>query len=307
MGDDATDRGGGGIEASRREVLRGAGAFAGPAIVGARQRDGGRDEGDGPQYSLEQDGTCVPLIPLSGETPVEDFYDYRLPERYVSEANGASDPGEGPYYSSAGTDSLQRPATSVLFLYDGPEGLSLVVVHGTVTDDDEGGSVTFTVSSVPADAEWVVKDDYYEDPDTGEIANSNYDRWRTGGRAHEIDWTWGGKTDGGALRDLGDEFELEIDPAFNEDAALYEEHYEGDVEAWQALVGSQTGIDRVSLSMDEPVTVRSGGCDGEPLFEADVGDVSVRVTSDEVEVRAFGVWISVSDAGVDFDLQDGGD
>ena len=291
-----------GMEADRRTVLRGMGALAGTAAFAA---PGAAVDDGGPGYVLVQGDTCIPMTPLAGEEPVEDLYDYRLPERFVSEENGASDPGTGPYYSSAGTDSLQAPDSSVLFLYDGPGGLSLVVVHGDAADGG-GGSATFTVSGVPAGASWVVKDDHYRDPETGEIAESNYDRWETRGRTHRIDWTWGGRTDGGALEGLGDEFELRVDPGFNEEAALYGEHYEGDVEDWQAVVGSRNGLKRVGLKLDEPVTLRSGDCTGEPLFEADVGAVSVRVYDDEIQIQVFGVWVSVSGSGIDVDLRDDG-
>lgn len=290
------------IDVHRRSVLRGVGALGGAVTLGTR-RAAATD--DGPGYVLVQADTCIPMTPLSGDEPVEDLYDYRLPERYVSEENGASDPGTGPYYSSAGTDSLQAADSSVMFLYDGPDGLSLVVVHGAVAGSG-GGSATFTVSNVPEESSWVVKDDYYLNPETGKIADSNYDRWNTSGHSHEIDWTWVGKTDGGALRGLGDDFELRIDPEFNEDAALYEEHYEGDVEDWQAVVGSQTGIKRVGLKLDEPVILRSGECDGEPLFEADVGDVSLRVYDDRIQIQVFSIWVSFSGSGIDVDLRDGG-
>lgn len=278
------------------------GALAGTATFGA---PGAAVDDAGAEYVLVQGDTCVPMTPLSGDEPVEDLYDYRLPERYVSEENGASDPGTGPYYSSAGTDSLQAADSSVMFLYDGPGGLSLVVVHGDAADGG-GGSATFAVSGVPDGSSWVVMDDHYRDPETGEIAESNYDRWETDGRTHEVDWTWGGRTDGGALRGLGDEFELGIDPEFNDEAALYGEHYEGDVEDWQAVVGSRTGLKRVGLRLGEPVTLRSGECEGEPLFEADVGAVSVRVYDGSVQIQVFSVWVSVSGSGIDVDLRDGG-
>lgn len=289
-----------GTTANRRTVLRGMGALAGGTTLGTPSAAA---VDDGPEYVLVQADTCVPMTPLSGDEPVDALYDYRLPEQYVSEENGASDPGTGPYFSSAGTDSLQATNSSVLFLYDGPDGLSLVVVHGDVADGGSG-SATFTLSSVPEGASWVVKDDFYRDPETGEIADMNYDRWATGGDTHEIDWTWGERTDGGALRGLGDDFELRIEPAFNEDAALYGEYYRGDVEDWQAVVGSRTGLKRVGLRLDEPVTLRSGSCRGEPIFDAEVGEVAVRVYDDEIQIEVLSVWVSIDSRGIDVDLRD---
>ena len=192
------------------------------------------------------------IEPLSGDEPVEELYDYRLPGEY--EGTGATS-DEGPYYRSLGTESLQRNATTVMFLYDGPNGLSLVVVHDKI-DGDGGGSVSWEVVSVPEDADWLVKDDYYTYADTGERASSNYDNWDTGGNDHAIDWTWmGGRTDGGVLGYLGEEFSLTVHPAYNEKAALYDQHYKGDMENWEMLSGDLDSPDRISLDLDAAVTV----------------------------------------------------
>jgi hypothetical protein len=204
-------------------------------------------------YTVVQDGTSVEVTPLSGEVPAEELYDLRLPERFEGD-NGATDPGSGPYYQSVGTQDLQAESTTITFLYEGPDGLSLVVVHDT--DGGDGGSATWSVTGLPRDGNWVVKDDRYLDPDTGEPASTNYDRWDTDGTDHTIDWTWGaGGTDGGVFRDLGDAFGLTIDPAYNEDAALWDEYYTGDVVDWQFLSGGRSDPDRTSLSLDRPVTI----------------------------------------------------
>ncbi|MFC7047260.1 hypothetical protein ACFQH6_19280 [Halobacteriaceae archaeon GCM10025711] len=158
---------------------------------------------------------------------------------------------------------MQRPQTSIAFLYQGPERLSLVVVHGSV-DAADGGAVTFRLSGLPADGEWFVKDDYYSEPGTNRAATTNYDTWTVDGADHRIDWTWGsGGTDGGAFGGLGDDFDVAVDPAFNEAAALYGEHYDGTVTAWEFLSGPDGG-ERISLGMDAPIRIATGGCDGEP-------------------------------------------
>ncbi|UPV76407.1 hypothetical protein M0R89_19800 (plasmid) [Halorussus limi] len=243
---------------TRRAVLSAVGASlaAGGFGVGTDATAAKRAES---QYVLVQGDECVPIRPLRGQLPVETVYEYQLPEKYVSDVNGAS-AGDTARYGSAGTTDFQRPQTSVAFLYRGPKGLSLVVVHGSL-DASEGGSVTFRISGLPASGEWVVRDDFYRDPD-GEIASSNYDRWRLDGTEHRIDWTWGsGGTDGGAFRGLGDDFAVTVDPAFNDEAALSGKHYEGSITDWEFLSGSASVSKRVSLDMTEPIRIATGGCE----------------------------------------------
>ncbi|NEU56552.1 hypothetical protein [Halorussus sp. MSC15.2] len=210
------------------------------------------------QYVLVQGDTCVPVRPMRRQLPVKTFYDYQLPEEYISDANGAS-VGDTAPYASAGTLDFQRRQTSIVFLYQGPKGLSLVFVHGS-SGDSGRGSATFEITGLPEDGDWVVKDDLYRDPNSGE--QENYDRWHVDGTDHRIDWTWGGGgADGGVFRGLGDDFEVVIDPAFNEDAALYDEYYNGTVTDWQFLSGFPDDPDRVSLDMSEPIRITTGSCE----------------------------------------------
>jgi LysM repeat protein len=230
-----------------------------------------------PTYTVTQGDTEFEVTPFSGTETAEELYDLRLPDSFEGD-NGATDPGSGPYYQSVGTQDIQAESTTISFLYDGPDGLSLVVVHDT--DGGDGGSATWTVTGLPQDGSWVVKDDLYLDPDTGEPAGSNYDVWDTDGSEDTIDWTWGaGGTDGGAFRPLGDAFSFTIDPAYNEDAALYEEYYSGDIVDWEFLSGSQSDPDRTSLALDQSVTVT-----GEtptpppaPTYTLQQGDTTVEI------------------------------
>ncbi|WP_276261294.1 hypothetical protein [Haloglomus litoreum] len=229
------------------------GAALGTGIVGAGAA--------GPTFVLAQGDRCVTLRPLRGDRPVEAFYDYQLPsDRY--EGFGASDDG-GPYFSSRGTTALQRVDTSLLFLYEGPDGLSLVLVHGKADESDRGGgSATFTFEGLPADGEWVVRDDLYFDQETGERASSNYDRWRLGETTAQVSWTWAATgTDGGAFRGLDEETALTIDPAFNDDAERLSTNYTGTVTDWQALSARDGGVRRYSLRLDRPILLLAGTCD----------------------------------------------
>lgn len=148
------------------------------------------------------------------------------------------------------------------------------MLHGSLDGSDRGGgSATFAVSGLPADGSWVAKDDYYLDPETGEPASSNDDRWRVFGSTHLVSWTWSAvSTDGGAFRDLdgalGDDG-VTVDPAFDEAAERLSRNYDGRVTDWQVLSGTADDPDRHSLALDEPVVVRRGSCPSGDDEEAD--------------------------------------
>jgi len=209
--------------------------------IGAGLATAGTTAAANRQYVLEQAGNCQPITPLTGDVPVGELYDW-----------GTGD----QLFSSAGTTDLQEPETSLLFLYRGPDGLSLVIVHDKREDGTPGGSATMTFTGIPVDAEWVVQDDKYD-------GSSNYDRWEVGDTTATVDWTWDeGRTDGGALRGLAvDDLELRIEPAFGEDAALYGQYYDGEITDWVALSGTLDDPDRRALALDEPVTIRTGSCE----------------------------------------------
>ena len=213
---------------------------------------------------IEQGDRCVELEPLTGPRPVEDLYDYTYPKDRLEGPPGS----QGDVQSSMGTTDLQRGRTSILFLYDGPRGLSLVVVHGKVEDggapgpDEKGGTVTFEIHGLSGDGSWVVKDDYYYGPDAEPGSNWARDNWNVGGDPHVIDWAYfGHRTDGGAFRGLGSSFEVTVDPAFNDDATLAADLDYGPLEAWEAVSGDRENPERFPLRMDTPVTIRTGQCD----------------------------------------------
>ncbi|WP_459194822.1 hypothetical protein [Halosimplex sp. J119] len=279
---------------ARRTLLQALAAFgaAGTAATGAAVAADGQGDQDGEsdaerKYVVEQGDDRYEVTPLSGGGPVESFYDLRIPQKYVGE-NGARDPGQGPYYMSVGTQDLQRPSTSLLFFYDGPDGLSLVTVHDA--DGDDGGSATWTVSGVPADAQWLVKDDLYLF-ESGERPETNYDNWDTDGSNHEIDWTWGAtRGDGGVLGHLDAGTSIGINPAFNEQAELYGEHYEGEIDEWHLLsADGEGGVTRSTLDLDAPLTVavEAASADGEPA-DPDL-DLSVSPPDAKINVENEGV------------------
>ncbi|KAB1186701.1 hypothetical protein [Haloferax sp. CBA1149] len=209
---------------------------------------------DGTQqvYRVKQGSREFEITLLEGDTPVRELYDLRIPDAYGGD-NGATDPGEGPYYESLGLKYLLEAQESVMFLYHGPDGVSLVALHGGPGD---GTAVTWRVTGVPSGAKWLVKDDLYTYPETGEPAVSNYDQWNVSGSQHVIDWTWaGGRTDGGVLGYLNGDFSITIDPAYNTAATLYGEYFAGVIAGWYVLTGSWGNLTREELNLQEPVTI----------------------------------------------------
>ena len=217
----------------------------------------GADEIQG--HSIVQGDQCIPIEPLGdGDRTVEELYDYRHPE---------TDPSAYTY-SSHGTTHLQEDDTSILFLYEGSDGLSLVLVHDQFEGDTEGGALTMQIDDLPESGEWVVEDDNYGD----ELDTRQLEEWDHGETSSRITWVWSdGRTDGGAFNGgLEDGFAIQIDPAFNDDADF--RVYDGELTDWQALSGTEDDPDRRSLDVSEPIEVRSDAC--AEIADVDVDDVA---------------------------------
>ncbi|KAB1192448.1 hypothetical protein GJR96_02940 [Haloferax sp. MBLA0076] len=241
-----------GLPLGRRSALKLTGGFFLASALGGQVA---ANQGDGEAtkvYRVTQGSREYEISLLTGDTPATELYDLRIPDQYGGD-NGATDPGEGPYYESVGLSYLLEEQESLMFLYDGPNGISLVVLHGGPGD---GSAVTWRLTGVPSGATWLVKDDLYTYPDTGEQAVSNYDRWDVSGSEHTIDWTWdGGRTDGGVLGYLSGEFSFAIYPAYNTAAALYGEYFSGLISGWYVLTGGWNSLTREPLNLEEPVTI----------------------------------------------------
>ncbi|NHN49837.1 hypothetical protein G9464_19910 [Halostella sp. JP-L12] len=199
------------------------------------------DEGGGGSGDESEDRPeCFSLEPLSyRDQSVVDFYGYE------------PDAGKKNSQQSTTPTGLEKPDTSRLFLYEGPDGLSLVMIHGS-GETARGGAVSFRVEGVPDDAAWVVRDDGYEGA-TDEFAVEN-------GTA-SADWAWGvgSRNDGGALGYLPDEFRLRIDPRFNEDAEL-DPFDKGGIQRWEVLSGDASDPEVRQVPMDRPLVLAVGEC-----------------------------------------------
>lgn len=122
------------------------------------------------RFVVEQDGTKIPISPLShGDTSVADFYDYG---------------GDGHAHSVTDT-GIERSDTSLLFLYEDADGISLGIIHDA-PHDSGGGEAAFDISGLPDAGTWTLEDDPSHAPD-------NFGRTRA-------TWRWGSKnTDGGVF------------------------------------------------------------------------------------------------------------
>lgn len=224
------------------------------AVVAVRTGDGRRFENpnDCPRpgtpadggFALEQGDRCIPLTPLSYDgMPIEEFY--------------GSPPD--PKRSDTPTD-LERPRTSLLFLYRGPSALGgpsgrdpdrvgLVVIHGA--SGGPGGAASFTLEGGPDPGPTVFDDDAAPDGSEDYLA--------CGGAGECVaNWAWDDGNDGAVWHPLNAEFSVRITPRFNEAASL--DPPSGGVERWQVLSGDARSPDRTDLALDRPVTLRSGGC-----------------------------------------------
>jgi PGF-CTERM protein len=223
-------------------------------------------------YRIVQGDQEFEVQPIQGEVPVEEFYDYRYP--YQSR----DDPSWGRSFSSEGTTEFQQDSTSILMLYDGPNGVSLVAVHDKYHEDRENGtagsSVSWELTGLPDDCEWAVIDDDYdwrnETVEKDDIHQLDEDH-RAGAAGNDGDppedvdarlsWVWSnGRTDGMAYRGLGGEdVSITIDPAFNGDSyhrygddrrpdedpddPEEGEEYNGTIDDWQVISATDGGED----------------------------------------------------------------
>lgn len=193
------------------------------------------------QFVVEQGEMTYEIEPLrTGET-VEEFYSYQ---------------SDGHPHSHMGTN-IDKSDSSELFLWDGPNGLSLVAQHDRRYDTG-GGDVTFAFSGLPDDGEWAVRDD---NPGN-DVYTSNT----------EVEWHWGSDhTDGAAYRGLDGEFEVTIEPSF----------YSG-INQWRLLSGDAASPDVEQLDMNQPVTIRGVTDDS----QSELGEEFTRARNEKLGLAA---------------------
>ncbi|WP_227356205.1 hypothetical protein [Haladaptatus salinisoli] len=221
-------------------------ALGGVSSVDARQST------NSSQYTVIQDGKCIPIEPLTmSGLPVKQFYGYRTPSTKPRSYN----------YASFGTENLQRSETSILFLYKGPKGLSLVAIHDKI-DAGSGGAVTFRLTNLPADGKFVVKDDDYNGSTNVDTWDYSTHRSWNGKKTATASISWAysaGRSDGMVYRGLGNDFEVTIHPQFNQQAILSGQN-QGKIKLWQILSGNASNPTRTKLDMSKPITISSKPC-----------------------------------------------
>lgn len=174
-------------------------------------------------YCLSDRRAEYSVEPLSTTQTVEEYYGY---------SNRQSDSLTG----------LERPDTSLLFLYDGPRGVSLVVIHDDPRDGTDG-KATFEFTGLPSNGKWVVIDG------PGDFSSPE-DR--------SPDWAWApNKNDGGAFRPLGENVSVGITPKFN-DAGERNKNKQGEITSWELISGNASAPTRSELNLTEPVVLSRG-------------------------------------------------
>lgn len=216
-------------------------AMGAPAAAGTSTADSHAVGSTNTTFAVGQAGQCLteiqPLVNRS-ETGVE-YYDYRIDGRYASH----------------GTTAVQESGVSQLYVFAGSDGMNLVILHDRLGDGRSGGAVSFTVTGLPVDGEWIVEDDDYENRD---------DTFVHSGTSSALHWMWApNRTDGAVFRGLGSEdwTELTIRPSFGNDSYAAEHGWQWASDGpseWQVRDGRHG---TTSLDPTEPISIRQGGCD----------------------------------------------
>jgi hypothetical protein len=261
------------------------------------QQDGSAalQDGGSQTYAVAQGDQCITIQALgNGSQTVEEFYDYRNPETHD---------GPNNVYSSYGTRDLQRDDTTTMFVYEGSEGTSLVVIHERVGGSSDGGAVTMQFDGLGENSEWAVQDDVYN----GTRPGGNLDEWSHSGTSARATWAYtGSRNDGGAIRGFGED--VTITPYFNDRADFRE--YPGDITEWEVVSAEDGEYNRTSLdSMTEEVRVLAGGCAELTVASlttspsapspGETVDVQATVQNDGVVAGTFTVEITAGDEVLD--------
>ncbi|WP_265107825.1 CARDB domain-containing protein [Halosolutus halophilus] len=251
------------------------------ATVGAAPAQQGSDK-----YSVIQGDQCITIEPLGfAHQSAEEFYDYRTPD---------TDPSS-PTYSSHGTRNLQEDDTSIVFLHESRDGLSLGFVHDRTNGNSSGGAATFQISGLPEDGEWVIEDDNYDGAD---------DEFDHRNETSRISWVWAQNRSDGAVFNGGleDDFAIEVFPMFNDEADF--RVYDGEISDWEVISGPPNDRKRTSLDMREPIVIQSGGCDSFGVTELNVEDSASAGEPVEIEAVAENNGESTVTTTVEFTVND---
>lgn len=207
------------LKAKRRDII---GTLVVASLGGSGIVESATATSDAKQAIIRQGDSEYEISPMENGETIEDFYNYFDVESHTS-------------------TNLERSNTSILFLWEGPNGLSFVVIHDK-PDDLKGGDATFTFSGLPDDGSWVVRDD--------NPGNDSYSE------ASEVEWHWNARhTDGAAFRDIsGAEFTIEP-------------HFIQGIDSWELLTGDPSDPERVELNTDQALSISVGGTPDQREFD----------------------------------------
>lgn len=202
---------------SRRCMLR---AAVGATLVGQTAMENGAAV-ERKTLTVTQNGSQYEITPLTYEDSdgnkltINEFYNY-----YSASAHPPADA------------NVLKGDTSRIFLYEGPNELSLVIIHDKPYSDDGSYSkreTAYNYQGLPESGSWDIQDD-----EDGANEYESYSRKRT-------KWRWNYKnTDGGAFRDVRDkEFTISPDVQGNSEFEL--------------LSGSAENPEVYQLELFEPV------------------------------------------------------
>ncbi|WP_247731367.1 hypothetical protein [Halovivax limisalsi] len=224
-------------------------------------------EPDARTITVEQGNESFQVVPLTNGQDIEEFYDYE-----DAEINSPL--------------PIAKSDASRLFVWSGPEGLSLVSLHDKPRDGS-GGAVDLAFDGLPlSQGDWVVEDD-----------PGDFNR----GPPTRPEWTWNyDNTDGGVFRGGLTNRSLTVTPYFN-DAASQDPLTPGQLTRWEFLTGQATAPEHHDLAMGEPVTIHfpeaveenestdPGGDSGTANFTYDLGEdvneIAVRYQTEQTDVE----------------------
>ncbi len=178
-------------------------------------------QGEG-YYTVSQGDKKVQIVPLSGPGDAASFYNL---------TNNQSNTG------------LEEANTAILFLYRNTStgAISLFVLLSGA--NGTAGTVTFSLSGVPAGASFEVQDDGPVD---------FRETWELTPPTGTVSWAWDeGKSDGMVLGPLGDQFSLTIYPQFT-----------SGITAVKFLSGNRSAPQKIDLDLTDPIII--SGSQNEP-------------------------------------------
>jgi hypothetical protein len=187
-------------------------------------------------YTVTQGGMTYDVAPLASSQSITEYYAYEL----------VSDIPAGPFNASSARTDIEVSETSLLFLYGGTDGLSLVALHdrpeGQLGETPAtGGSVDMTFSNLPGTASWVVQDDPGEDP------------YAVSGGTSTVGWNWiGCCTDGGALNGGLAEW---LASSGEDQCITVEGTFNSGIDEWWYLSGDSDSLGVMPLDMGMPVEI----------------------------------------------------